>query len=123
LPKIKIKPRLLLRTLAAADDKNQVEVAPAGRLRFLRSSKRLGVANKKKQHFRKSAEILEIMKKIVNPWRNHPEYNCFGCCPNNPIGLHLAFYEDGDYIVSKWNPQQTTSYLSLSWAGIQASED
>ena len=45
------------------------------------------------------------MKKIINPWRNHPEYNCFGCCPDNPIGLHLEFYEDGDYILSKWNPQ------------------
>jgi hypothetical protein len=45
------------------------------------------------------------MKKIINPWRNHPEYNCFGCCPDNPIGLHLEFYEDGDYIVSKWHPQ------------------
>ena len=38
------------------------------------------------------------MKKIINPWRNHPEYNCFGCCPENPIGLHMEFYEDGDYI-------------------------
>jgi uncharacterized membrane protein YeaQ/YmgE (transglycosylase-associated protein family) len=45
------------------------------------------------------------MKKIKNPWRNHPEYNCFGCCPDNPIGLHLEFYEDGDYIVSKWHPE------------------
>ena len=45
------------------------------------------------------------MKKIINPWRNHPEYNCFGCCPDNPIGLHLEFYEDGDYIVSKWHPE------------------
>ena len=51
-------------------------------------------------------------RKIINPWRrsaegrlqgkNHPEYNCFGCCPENPIGLHMEFYEDGDYIVSKW---------------------
>ena len=45
------------------------------------------------------------MKKIINPWLGVPEYNCFGCCPDNPIGLHLHFYEDGDYIVSKWNPQ------------------
>jgi len=44
------------------------------------------------------------LKKIVNPWRNHPEYNCFGCCPDNPIGLHMEFYEEGDYIVSKWHP-------------------
>ena len=42
------------------------------------------------------------MKKIINPWRDHPEYNCFGCCPDNPIGLHMEFFEDGDYIVSKW---------------------
>ena len=45
------------------------------------------------------------MKKIINPWRNHEGYNCFGCSPNNPIGLHLEFYEDGDYIVSTWHPE------------------
>ena len=39
------------------------------------------------------------MKKIINPWRNHEGYNCFGCSPDNPIGLHMEFYEDGDYIV------------------------
>ena len=47
-----------------------------------------------------------MLKKIINPWRNHPEYNCFGCCPENPIGLHMEFYEDGDYIVSKWHPER-----------------
>ena len=47
------------------------------------------------------------MKKIINPWRNHPEYNNrFGCCPENPIGLHMEFYEDGDYIVSTWHPDR-----------------
>ena len=44
------------------------------------------------------------MKKLINPWRNHPEYDCFGCCPENPIGLHMEFYEDGDYIISTWHP-------------------
>ena len=44
------------------------------------------------------------MKKIINPWCNHEGYNCFGCSPDNPIGLHLEFYEDGDYIVSTWHP-------------------
>ena len=54
-------------------------------------------------------------KKIINPWRNHEGYNCFGCSPDNPIGLHLEFfaeqsgraerYEDGDYIVSTWHPE------------------
>ena len=46
------------------------------------------------------------MKKIINPWLGHPEYNCFACCPDNPIGLHLEFYEDGDYIVSTWHPER-----------------
>ncbi len=45
------------------------------------------------------------MKKIINPWRHHEGYNCFGCCPDNPIGLHMEFYEDGDYIVSTWHPE------------------
>ena len=40
------------------------------------------------------------MKKIINPWRNHEGYNCFGCSPDNPIGLHMEFYEDGDGILS-----------------------
>ena len=44
------------------------------------------------------------MKKIINPWRNHEGYNCFGCSPDNPIGLHMEFYEDGDYIMSTWHP-------------------
>ncbi len=46
------------------------------------------------------------MKKIVNPWCDHPQYNCFGCAPNNPFGLHMEFYEDGDDIVSIWHPDR-----------------
>ena len=46
-----------------------------------------------------------MLKKIINPWRNNPQYHCFGCCPDNPIGLHMEFYEDGDYIMSTWHPE------------------
>ena len=28
-------------------------------------------------------------KKIINPWRNHEGYNCFGCSPDNPIGATM----------------------------------
>ncbi len=45
-----------------------------------------------------------MLKRIINPWRNHPDYNCFGCCPDNPYGLHMEFFEDGDDIISKWHP-------------------
>ena len=33
------------------------------------------------------------MKKIINPWRNHEGYNCFGCSPDNPIGLHNTAFQ------------------------------
>jgi len=46
------------------------------------------------------------MRKILNPWIGKEHYDCFGCCPENPIGLHMEFYEDGDDIISFWNPQE-----------------
>lgn len=45
------------------------------------------------------------MLKIINPWLHKEGYNCFGCAPENPIGLHMHFYEEGDKIVSFWQPQ------------------
>ena len=39
------------------------------------------------------------MKKIINPWEGLDGYMCFGCAPNNPLGLHMEFFEDGDDIV------------------------
>ena len=45
------------------------------------------------------------MRKIKNPWMQKEGYDCFGCSPDNPIGIHMEFYEDGDDIVSFWNPQ------------------
>lgn len=44
------------------------------------------------------------MRKIINPWLNKEGYNCFGCAPGNPVGLHLQFYEEGDNILSYWRP-------------------
>lgn len=46
------------------------------------------------------------MKKIVNPYLGKDGYNCICCSPNNPIGLHLEFWEDGEDILTKWNPSQ-----------------
>lgn len=44
------------------------------------------------------------MKKIKNPYLGKQGYNCFCCAPNNPIGLHLEFWEDGEDILTKWKP-------------------
>lgn len=45
------------------------------------------------------------MKKIINPWEGVDGYMCFGCSPDNPHGLHMEFYEDGDDIVAFWKPE------------------
>lgn len=45
------------------------------------------------------------MRKIKNPWMDKEGYNCFGCSPDNPIGVHMEFFEDGDDIISFWKPQ------------------
>ena len=48
-------------------------------------------------------------------------YNCIGCSPDNPFGLHLHFYEDGDDIVSKWKPSSNyQGWLNTLHGGIQA---
>ncbi|MGC8865098.1 MAG: PaaI family thioesterase [Bacteroidales bacterium] len=60
------------------------------------------------------------MKYIPNPPRSNPGYNCFGCAPHNPRGLHLEFYEDGDDIVGIWKPHPDfQSYENIVHGGIQ----
>lgn len=61
------------------------------------------------------------MKRIINPWEGMSGYNCIGCSPDNPFGLHLHFYEDGDDIVSKWKPSGNyQGWLNTLHGGIQA---
>ena len=63
------------------------------------------------------------MKKIINPWIDLTDkgYNCFACAPNNPYGLKMEFYEDGDDIVSLWNPHTNyQGWLDKLHGGIQA---
>lgn len=63
------------------------------------------------------------MKKIINPWASlvSEGYNCFGCAPANPFGLKMEFYEDGDDIVSFWNPGDNyQGWLKTLHGGIQA---
>lgn len=61
------------------------------------------------------------MRLINNPWLDIPKYNCFGCCPNNPIGLQLRFYEDGDDIIAIWHPSKNyQSWINTIHGGVQA---
>ena len=63
------------------------------------------------------------MKKIKNPYAGLEEqgYNCFACCPENPFGLKMEFYEDGDDIVCLWNPHTNfQGWLNTLHGGIQS---
>ena len=63
------------------------------------------------------------MKKIRNPYAGMEDqgYNCFACCPSNPFGLKMEFYEDGDDIVCIWEPDLNyQSWIGTLHGGIQA---
>ena len=61
------------------------------------------------------------MRSIKNPWLGIEGYNCFGCCPSNPYGVKMQFYEDGQDIVCFWKPQeQYQSWVNTLHGGVQA---
>lgn len=61
------------------------------------------------------------MRLIKNPWVGIEGYDCFGCCPSNPIGLQMHFYEEGDEVVSLWHPSENyQSWKNTLHGGIQA---
>lgn len=62
-----------------------------------------------------------MLKKIRNGWLSHPDYYCFGCCPDNDRGLQMQFYEEGDDIVSHWKPRpEFQGWIGVLHGGIQA---
>lgn len=62
-----------------------------------------------------------MSRNIINPYSTVRNYNCFGCSPDNPIGLRLSFREEGDEIVSEWTPDSRyTGWIDVLHGGIQA---
>lgn len=64
-----------------------------------------------------------LHQKIINPFIEHKgeAYNCFGCSPHNPMGLHLDFYSDGIKLFAKWVPDKSfEGYDNVIHGGIQA---
>lgn len=60
------------------------------------------------------------MRKILNPFTKIDGYNCFGCKPNSSLGLEMQFYEDGEYIISEWEPKiHFQGYKNVLHGGIQ----
>lgn len=62
-----------------------------------------------------------MQKKIQNPFRRNEGYNCFGCSPDNPFGLHMEFIEEDDEIVSYWDPAPNfQGWFNVLHGGIQS---
>ncbi len=60
------------------------------------------------------------IRKIINPWLKLDGYNCVVCSPTNKSGLHLEFFEDGDWILTRWKPTQDyQGWLNTLHGGIQ----
>ena len=60
------------------------------------------------------------MREIKNPWIGTEGYNCFGCCPTNPYGVKMRFYEDDQDVVCFWKPQDCyQSWINTLHGGIQ----
>jgi len=61
------------------------------------------------------------MRKLRNPYTRIKDYCCFGCSPDNPDGLNMEFYEDGDEIYSEWEPKYNfQGYTNVLHGGIQS---
>lgn len=61
------------------------------------------------------------MRKILNPYTKIEGHNCFGCSPDNDQGLRMKFIEDGDFVISNWEPAGfLQGYHNILHGGIQA---
>ena len=61
------------------------------------------------------------MKKIRNPWLHKEGYKCFGCSPDNPMGLKMEFNEDEEDVVCIWHPSEYyQGWINTLHGGIES---
>ena len=61
------------------------------------------------------------MRVVLNPFVSLDGYKCFGCSPDNTTGLQMKFVEEGEEIISYWEPKQHfQGYQNILHGGIQA---
>ena len=71
--------------------------------------------------FRIRCSIQNFFMKLKNPYLRYEEYNCFGCAPENPVGLKMNFELDGEFIRSEWIPSPDfVGFHQLLHGGILA---
>jgi acyl-coenzyme A thioesterase PaaI-like protein len=62
-------------------------------------------------------------REILNPFCKGATHNymCFGCAPDNPVGLKLTFYEENGSVFGVWKPNKHyQGYNNVMHGGIQA---
>jgi len=61
------------------------------------------------------------MRKVKNPFAGLEGYNCFGCSPDNHLGLQLNFVDEGEFLTADWEPKtHFQGYHNILHGGIQA---
>ncbi len=62
------------------------------------------------------------MLKIKNAFTSPRANKCFACSPTNEFGLQMEFFDDGNEIVSYWQPKtHFDGWQGIVHGGIQAS--
>ncbi len=58
---------------------------------------------------------------IKNPFNKLEGYNCFGCSPENKLGLQMNFRVEGDEVLCDWKPEShLQGWVGVLHGGIQA---
>jgi acyl-coenzyme A thioesterase PaaI-like protein len=58
---------------------------------------------------------------IKNPFHKLEGYNCFGCSPDNKLGLRMHFRIEGDEVLCDWEPENhLQGWVGVLHGGIQA---
>ena len=61
------------------------------------------------------------MRKIHQSLHEREGYHCFGCSPDHTSGLQMSFHEEGDMLISTWDPKpQFEGYHGVVHGGILA---
>jgi acyl-coenzyme A thioesterase PaaI-like protein len=64
---------------------------------------------------------MSVSKNIKNPFYKLEGYNCFGCSPENKLGLRMNFRIEGEEVISDWEPENHfQGWVGVLHGGIQA---
>lgn len=61
------------------------------------------------------------MHELRNPFKGGDGYRCFGCCPDNPLGLGMIFRLEGEQVLCDYEPKpEHAGFNNVLHGGIQA---